>query len=101
MMLSDSRIFPSCLNCHTCYQNITFAGASSGAVVLSALQEWSDVEERRLRYELERDVDMHIDFADRSIVSRCCTKCTIHSTFSDAYGNYGTWFDTSLTGWVY
>ena len=32
------------------------------------------------------DSSMHADFKNTSIVPRCCTKCTIHATASQAYG---------------
>ena len=30
--------------------------------------------------------DLHVDFADRTLVRRCCTKCVVHPTLNERYG---------------
>jgi hypothetical protein len=33
------------------------------------------------------DENAHIDFANKTIIKNCCTKCKLHKTASDSYGN--------------
>ena len=83
---ADARIFARCARCPMCYHNRTFAGPSTGAVVLSALQERADV--RRIDVygmNWHGNRRMHGDFADRTLVRRCCTKCVVHPTASQWY----------------
>ena len=83
---ATARLFPGCTPCPLCYHNRTYAGPSTGAVVLSVLQARADV--RRIDVfgmNWNGDAEMHVDFADRSLVRRCCTKCVVHPTSSEAY----------------
>ena len=83
-----SRIFPNCKDCRNCSQNQTYAGPSSGALVLSALQEFDAVKIIEVfGMNWHGDRAMHIDFADSNIVTKCCHKCLIHDTRSIKYGN--------------
>jgi hypothetical protein len=85
-----SRLFPGCRCGTSCYFNQTWAGPSTGAFVLSVLQSSSKV--RRIDvygFNGNGDASAHVDFANKSIVSNCCTKCVFHATASDAYGNSG------------
>ena len=91
ILWSDARLFPDCPNCPFCYHNQTYAGPSTGAVVLSALQVRQDV--RRIDvYGMNWNGDsrMHVDFSDRTLVRRCCTKCVVHSTASPVYRRHFT-----------
>ena len=83
---ATARLFPNCTSCPWCYHNRTYAGPSTGAVVLSVLQSRADV--RRMDVfgmNWNGDAQMHVDFAVRSLVRRCCTKCVVHPTSSEAY----------------
>ena len=85
---SDSRIFPDCACGNECLHASTWAGPSTGAVVLSKLQQESDIETTDVfGMNWNGDSDAHIDFKNASIVKGCCTKCSFHDTSSDDYGN--------------
>ena len=81
---ADARIFSNCSACGAnCYSNQTFAGPSTGAVVLSILQSSEAVQSIHVFGMNWKGAPMvHIDFRDPAIVSRCCTKCTFHPTHS-------------------
>lgn len=84
---SDSVIFPGC-NCgRSCLQSQTFAGASTGAVALSQLQQLVEVGRIDVYgMNWHGSAGMHIDFKNSSIVSSCCTKCVFYPTTSNYYG---------------
>ena len=85
-----SRIFPRCDKCDHCFENKTFAGPSSGAIVISALQGWPHVKSIDVfGMNWHGDPHMHIDFADPQLVKHCCTKCRFHDTLTDRYGATG------------
>lgn len=87
-LLSDStKLFPSCFCGPSCLQATTWAGPSTGGVALSVLQEISNVERIDV-YGMNWNgpADMHIDFANTTIVESCCTKCVIHPTATNEYG---------------
>lgn len=87
---ANSRIFPRCGKCDYCYENKTFAGPSSGATVISALQGWPHVKSIDVfGMNWHGDARMHIDFADPQLVKHCCTKCRFHDTLTDQYGGTG------------
>jgi predicted membrane protein len=84
---SDSAVFPGC-NCgRSCLQSGTFAGASTGAVALSQLQQLPEVGIINVYgMNWQGSTSMHIDFKNSSIVRSCCTKCAFHATTSNYYG---------------
>jgi hypothetical protein len=84
---AGARIFPSC-NCGpSCLQASTWAGPSTGAVALSVLQELPTIERIEVYgFNGNGNADMHIDFANKTLLSGCCTKCTFHPTSSSSYG---------------
>tara|TARA_B100000575_G_C23074098_1_gene618677 strand:+ start:107 stop:856 length:750 start_codon:yes stop_codon:yes gene_type:complete len=83
----DSRLFPSCFCGDSCLQAKTWAGPSTGGVALSVLQELENVDVINV-YGMNWNgpADMHIDFANRTMVRGCCTKCIIHPTANNDYG---------------
>ena len=91
----DRRLFPSCWCGDSCLQKQTWAGPSTGGVALSVLQELQNVETIHV-YGMNWNgpADMHIDFANGTMIAGCCTKCVIHPTASDAYG--AAFFATSV-----
>ena len=84
----NSRIFPNC-NCgDSCLERGRFAGPSTGAVALSQLQQIPDVSTIRVfGMNWNGDADVHIDFANRTLVHGCCTKCIFYRTASNRYGS--------------
>lgn len=85
-------IFPRCISCGThCAHNWTTMGPSTGAVVLSYLEDVSYVRGIDV-YGMNWNGNLpHNDFRDRTIVPRCCGKCTIHKTPDAVYGaEWGT-----------
>lgn len=83
------RLFPSCAACGAaCLHNATYAGPSTGGAVLSELQDHAPNVTRIDVYGMNwhGDPTMHVDFRDSKLVRRCCTKCVVHPTASDAYG---------------
>ena len=84
---SSARIFPSCHCGDSCLQRGRFAGPSTGAVALSQLQQLDEVSKIKVfGMNWNGDANVHIDFANRSLVSGCCTKCEFHTTSSNLYG---------------
>lgn len=85
---SSARIFEQC-NCgNSCLERKTWAGPSTGAAVVSELQSISDVTRLDVYgFNGMGDESAHIDFANKTILKNCCTKCTLHKTASDSYGN--------------
>lgn len=80
-------IFPRCTSCGThCAHNWTTMGPSTGALVIDYLENVPHI----------RSIDVfgmnwnghhpHNDFLDRTIIRRCCLKCTIHRTPDTVYG---------------
>jgi len=95
LLPDTARLFPSC-NCgDDCLESRTWAGPSTGGVALSVLQEIQNVETIDV-YGMNWNgpADMHIDFANRTMVPDCCTKCVIHPTASNDYG--AAFFATSV-----
>jgi len=86
---SDERIFPRCASCEFCRVNGTLAGPSTGALVLSALEEAASVRQIDVfGMNWNGNREMHVDFADPDLVRRCCSKCVVHDTLSDIYGGH-------------
>ena len=87
LISAGARIFPSC-NCGpSCLQASTWAGPSTGAVALSVLQELPTIERiEEYGFNGNGDAKMHIDIANKTLLSGCCTKCTFHPTSSSSYG---------------
>lgn len=83
------RVFPSCHSCgHRCLYNETYAGPSTGAIVLSMLQESDAIDTIVvLGMNWMGSPLVHIDFKHRGIVKECCSKCVIHRTKNSLYGN--------------
>ena len=88
MASSNARIFPSC-NCgDSCLHRGTWAGPSTGAVALSALEEDPGVDSIHVfGMNWNGNEEAHIDFKNSTIVPNCCTKCQFHETSGDGYGN--------------
>ena len=83
------RIFAtSCAACgDRCNANSTYAGPSTGAALLSFLQNMESVATIHVYgMNWNGSPDMHIDFADATLVRDCCTKCVVHPTSSLSYG---------------
>lgn len=95
ILSSDARLFPSCYCNDDCLQSTTWAGPSTGGIALSVLQELENVETIDV-YGMNWNgpADMHVDFANRTLITDCCTKCVIHPTASDNYG--AAFFATSV-----
>tara|TARA_Y100000389_G_scaffold179981_1_gene194487 strand:+ start:493 stop:1248 length:756 start_codon:yes stop_codon:yes gene_type:complete len=89
LLPDDAVIFPSCLCGDSCRQAGTWAGPSTGAVALSVLQEMRNVETINV-YGMNWNGDKraHIDFANKTLVRDCCTKCVIHPAASNSYGAF-------------
>ena len=95
LLPDTARLFPSCFCGPSCLQAVTWAGPSTGGVALSVLQDLEHVETINV-YGMNWNgpADMHIDFANRTMIEGCCTKCVIHPTASDDYG--AAFFATSV-----
>ena len=85
---SSARIFQQC-NCgNSCLQRNTWAGPSTGAAVVSELQSIPEIKRIDVYgFNGMGDENAHIDFANKTIIKNCCTKCTLHKTAGDSYGN--------------
>jgi hypothetical protein len=85
---SSSRIFEKC-NCgNSCLERRTWAGPSTGAAVVSELQSMPEITRLGVYgFNGMGDEEAHIDFANKTIIKNCCTKCTLHETATDRYGN--------------
>lgn len=92
---ASTRLFPSCFCGDSCLESATWAGPSTGGVALSVLQELDNVATINV-YGMNWNgpADMHIDFANGTMVQDCCTKCVVHPTSTDAYG--AAFFATSV-----
>jgi hypothetical protein len=92
---ASSQLFPSCFCGPSCLQATTWAGPSTGGVALSVLQDINNIATIDV-YGMNWNgpADMHIDFANGTIVEACCTKCVVHPTASDSYG--AAFFATSV-----
>lgn len=85
------RIFAACAACgdsrDRCLANATYAGPSTGAALLSVLQDAENVTAIHVfGMNWNGQPDVHIDFADPDLVRQCCTKCIIHPTSNSRYG---------------
>ena len=87
--LDDSaRIFPRCDARDSNLHAKRFGGPSSGGLVLSELEQTPHVARIHVfGMNWNGNPDLHIDFANHSLISSCCTKCTIFPTASASYGN--------------
>lgn len=85
---SSTRIFEQC-NCgNSCLERKTWAGPSTGAAVVSELQSMPEITRLDVYgFNGMGDESAHIDFANKTIIKNCCTKCKLHKTASDSYGN--------------
>jgi len=90
-----TRLFPSCFCGDSCLQSQTWAGPSTGGVALSVLQDIENIETISV-YGMNWNgpAEMHIDFANQTMVKSCCTKCVVHPTATNEYG--ATFFATSV-----
>ena len=113
--VSTQRLFPStCNHIDTrCWVNRTIYGASTGAVVLSALHETESIANITVfGMNWNGDAVGHIDFQFPMLVAELCSKCEIVKTHDDSYGQSGTItaivvlcsvaiFGTVLSIWVF
>ena len=84
----NHKMFRDCSCGDSCYLNNTWAGASSGGIVLDILQGIPQIHEINVfGMNWNGDPSMHVDFRNKSIVSACCTKCVFHKTTTDNYGD--------------
>jgi hypothetical protein len=85
------RLFPNCSQCgDRCLSKNTNAGFSRGAIALNALEDDAGVEHIDV-FGMNWNGDSgHVDFLYPTIVSECCTKCTIHHTLTMEYGSLDT-----------
>ena len=89
-LTTDARVFADCTQCE-CRQNASAMGPSTGAAVIDALSGIQHVERIEVFGMNWASTVAHIDFVDKTMVTRCCTKCVIHATPDDAYGDeWGT-----------
>lgn len=85
--MADARLFPSCECGDSCLHRKGWAGPSTGAAALSLLQETANITYIHVfGMNWNGDAEMHTDFANKSVVPSCCTKCIIHQTASTNYG---------------
>ena len=88
--LESLYLFPNCSACagqQRCLFQSTKYGPSAGALVINALQEQPEVDEIGvfgMNWGNAHPWD-HTDFKYPTLVSDCCSKCTIHSTPSGGY----------------
>ena len=97
---SDQMLFAStCWDWDsTCFMNQTKYGASTGAVVLSALNENLNVKNISVFGMNWNGNQDHIDFLHPKMVALMCTKCNVHATHTDDYGQGGTVMALSVLG---
>lgn len=91
-VMNTLRIFPTCWECgRHCAHNWTTMGPSTGALVLSYLEDAPHVRFIDV-FAMNWNGDLpHNDFRDKRIIRRCCLKCTIHRTPDTTYGDeWGT-----------
>ncbi len=87
---SSDRLFPSTCMDATCWINQTKYGASTGGIVLSKLNEHTTVKNISVFAMNWGGSSDHVDFKHPKLVSDLCTKCNIHHTHSNNYGQSGT-----------
>ena len=84
----NNKMFSYCDCGKSCYLNNTWAGASSGGIILDILQGIPQIKRVNVfGMNWNGNSNMHVDFRNKSIVSSCCTKCIFHKTSSDDYDN--------------
>ena len=100
------RAFPNCTKCgDRCLSKNAASGFSRGAVVLNALEQDAEVARIVVFGMNWKGPSGHVDFLFPTIVSECCTKCTIHPTHSSNYGgldprsNWKQWLDVAVWSW--
>lgn len=89
VLRNTASMFSNCSYCKDgdCRHNRTIHGPSTGGIILSELQADSEVDTLYVfGMNWMGGVD-HVDFADPWIVRNCCTKCIIHETPDNTYGN--------------
>jgi len=95
---SDQVLFKSTCFDESCWVNGTKYGASTGAVVLSALNENSKVKNISVYAMNWNGSPDHLDFLFPEMVPLRCEKCTIHRTHTEDYGQGGTLTALSILG---
>lgn len=81
------RLFRNCSQCgERCLSKITASGFSRGAVALNALEEDAGVAHIDVYGMNWNGHSGHVDFLYPTLVSECCSKCTIHPTPTKDYG---------------
>ena len=86
--LRDRRMFPACGACGVhCLHSWASMGPSTGAAVIDTFEQDDDVKRIDV-FGMNWNGNLpHNDFLDRTIVERCCAKCTVHPTPDSTYGN--------------
>jgi hypothetical protein len=83
-----ARIFPGCDARDSNLHAKRYGGPSSGGLVLSELEQTAAVARIHVvGMNWNGNPDLHIDFANSSLVKGCCRKCSVHATGSTSYGN--------------
>jgi hypothetical protein len=83
------RLFRNCFQCgDRCLSKSTNAGFSRGAIALNALEDDAGVAHIDVFGMNWNGQPGHVDFLYPTLVSECCTKCTIHPTHSMEYGGF-------------
>ena len=81
------RLFRNCEKCgDRCLSKNTNSGFSRGAIALNALEDDAGVAHIDVFGMNWNGHPGHVDFLYPTIVSECCSKCTIHPTHSMEYG---------------
>jgi hypothetical protein len=97
---SNQVLFASTCNSSDCWTNRTKYGASTGAIVISALSESTLVKNISVFGMNWHGAPDHLDFLHPTLISDFCLKCTIHKTHSSNYGQSGTLFALAMLGTI-
>lgn len=92
------RLFASTCDVPDCNVNQTKYGASTGAIAISELNEHPAVKKIHVFGMNWNGDESHVDFLFPNLVSEHCSKCEIHQTHSDSYGQNGTIMALSALG---
>ena len=83
-------VFPGCRKCdekNACKHSSALLGPSTGALVISELEQDKSVSKIHVYGMNWNAGDWHIDFKDPTLVPECCTKCVIHPTHTNKYND--------------
>jgi hypothetical protein len=84
-LAEDSVLFPACAGSKP--HSEAWAGPSTGAAVIDALQQMPIVREIQvfgMNWSMG-EVTHHVDFKHPGLVRECCNECTVHPTPRDSY----------------